>query len=346
MLKTICFFVFTPLVLISCKGHHADASENSKHVLAQAKGAILRAEGNEALNLLSQANEDELSLKDLTFLNCATERLSGLETVRTPDASSALLSEILPVFRAYWTGAIINSEGHDQAERELDRQLSAILEIDDTNEIEPTIVNRLQSNGLYALMGRTGRLRELMIWRTQNEEIQRVELPEGEVSTTVFYLDDFISTGWSSYFSCDALGTGGWARNDGLYVVVPRWKNLDEERFRVSLLAHESQHFQDYIRFPDLIGWELEYRAKLVELALAEADQAELIKHFTANQGDDKDDAHSNANREVMKDLRAYLNVGADAPLEFDSVSIIQSAANELLKRDSRRLQAQDAVGE
>lgn len=344
MLKTVGLFILTPLVLIGCAERHADPSENSEHILTQTKGAILQAKGVEALNLITRADKASLSSEDLAFLACVKERFLGSESTHTPDLSSALAIEILPLFRAYWTKAIMDKEGRHQAELELLNQLSIILEIDDPEVIEPMIIKRLQSDGLNALMGRTGQLRELMIWQTQSEEIEQVELPDGSVNTTVFYLDEFISNGWSSYFSCNTLGTGGWAQSDGLYVVMPRWKRLDEERFRVSLLAHESQHFQDYLKFPDIAGWELEYRAKLVELALANVEQARLIKRFTANQGSDEGDAHSYANRKVVTDLRTYLRLEVSDLLEFDSTSVIQKAAVDLLKRDSRERKNESAV--
>ena len=344
MLKSIGLFVFTPLILIGCANHPADASENSGQALTHAKGAILRAEGAKALSLLSKVDETNLSPEDLAFLNCATERLSDAESAPIPDLSSDLAREILPLFRTYWTKSIMDSEGRHDAERELGRQLSKLLEVDDPDQIEPMMIERLESDGLHVLMGRTGRLRELMIWQTQREEVQRVELPESTVNSTVYYLDDFVSTGWSSYFSCNNLGTGGWAKSDGLYVVVPQWESLDDERFRVSLLAHESQHFHDYSKFPDLVGWELEYRAKLVELALADASQAHLLRRFAVNQSNDEEEAHSFANRMVVSNLRAHLRLEAGEPLESRSTSAIQTAAADLLKQDTQERQKKYAT--
>jgi len=345
MFKSVYLCVSALLVLVACAERETKSSNSAAHSLAQAKGAILRAEGPVALNALSQVTEDELSPHDKAFHSCATQRLDGSNMAPTQELTSGLAQEILSIYRTYWTDAIMDNDGRDDAEQNLARQLTNLLQIEDPDAIETTITERLQSDGLYVLMGRTGKLRELMIWTSQIEEQETVQLPEGEVSTRVFYLNNFVSAGWSNYFSCDTLGTGGWAKSDGLYVVVPGWKSLNDERFRVSLLAHESQHFQDYSRFPDLAGWELEYRAKLVELALADSGQDQLIRHFTGNQGEDDSDAHSYANRKVLADLRTHLGLEPSDRLKFDSKLVIQQAAEALLKRDSQQ-RLQQRAGE
>lgn len=344
MLQTVCTSLVAALVLSGCIGSETETSEASRQAIAQAKGAILRADGTEALKLLSEVSENDLSSEDRAFLFCAKGRLSGKDAVLPNGGSNPLVEEILPAFQVYWQQALMEGDDDDQAERKLRLRLFEILNANDPDVIEPMIIERLQSEGLFALMGRTGKLRDLMIWREQSEDIQTVQLPDGEVTTTVFYLDRFISTGWSSYFTCDTTGTAGWAKENGLFVVVPRWKALDDERFRVSFLAHESQHFQDYSNFPDLAGWELEYRAKLVELTLADTDQDRLIERFTANQGEDKSNAHSYANRKILADLRGYLNLAESDHLEFDSKQVIRQAASALLRNDSEQRQQKTAI--
>jgi len=83
-------------------------------------------------------------------------------------------------------------------------------------------------------------------------------------------------------------------------VVVPGW-DLSSERYRVSLLDHESQHFADYPRFPKLAQTDLEYRAKLTELALAHESQAELLAMFSAGAKRDRALPHPFAEWWVIK---------------------------------------------
>ena len=62
--------------------------------------------------------------------------------------------------------------------------------------------------------------------------------------------------------------------------MVPAYKSLDAETFSVRFLAHETQHFADKYNFGHLESWELEYRAKLTELALAVSSQDSTLSGF------------------------------------------------------------------
>ncbi|MCG8369720.1 MAG: hypothetical protein MJA32_04300, partial [Proteobacteria bacterium] len=198
----------------------------------------------------------------------------------------------------------------------------------------------IEARGDYALLGRTGLLLDILIWTRQSEVDELVELPEGPVNTTVFYLDDFKSRGWANYLTCDHTGTGGWATSEGLFAIVSLYDSLTDEKFRVSYLAHESQHFSDYERFPDISGWQLEYRAKLVELAYARDTLADLLSRFAQNQSDTVADAHSYANRAVLHALRDRLSLAEGADLAGLPGTRINEAALAELHAHSRSLSA------
>jgi hypothetical protein len=154
----------------------------------------------------------------------------------------------------------------------------------------------------------------------------------------VALLDDFDALGWSAYGRCDRGSNGGWATDKQLFAIVPSYKEgLDSEAFRVVLLGHETQHFADKNKFPGLADWELEYRAKLVELAQAETVSQKRLRGFLSSQGDDLDSPHTYANKRLAIGLRERL--GQDplrAPLKA-----LQAAALALLQEDTRkRMQA------
>ena len=60
------------------------------------------------------------------------------------------------------------------------------------------------------------------------------------------------------------------------------------EKFRVSLLGHEGQHFSDYKSFPRLLQTDLEYRAKLAELSKAKETIYKLLRNFKGSAKHDK----------------------------------------------------------
>jgi hypothetical protein len=254
--------------------------------------------------------------------------------------SDVFARHALAAYQTYWRAALMQPTVRQEAEATLLvalRHLLARNELADMDALEPVLAGRLRQSGYYSLQGMTGPLRELMLWSKQDAREIRVELPEGAHTTKVMLLDDFSSLGWSDFATCHRRGTGGWATSDALFAVRPRYASLDGEVFRVTFLGHETQHFADYSRFPGLAQWELEYRAKLTELALTNETRASVLGKFTEDQGDDPQSPHAYANKRVLAALRQRLALPVDAPLDALDVSTLQSAAAAELRADSER---------
>jgi len=95
--------------------------------------------------------------------------------------------------------------------------------------------------------------------------------------------------------------------------------------------------FADKERFGELLSWELEYRAKLTELALARTTLAGLLQAFSNNQGDDPAIPHSYANKRVLSAIRAEARLGENARLADAPPEAIHAAALAVLRTDSAR---------
>lgn len=343
-------YLLFPILLLITGGTGAatggvESTEEAKQALRKAIGLILQAEGVRARELLISIPAEALEQKDAQFRSCALSRLEG-QTPATPVVSPTrnetdeFATQVLALYRAYWSESLAQPESRADTQKQLLAGLATLLggsppaNMDDA---EPLLAARLAKSGLHSQEGRTGVLRDLMIWVKQDERAERVTLPETTNVTKVFYLDEFISRGWSSYFTCDRTGTGGWTTTEGLYVVVPGYQSLTDETFRVNFLAHESQHFADKRRFPGLAAWELEYRAKLVELAYAEQTKDRELEGFISNQGDNPQDPHSYADKRLLSALRTRLGVATDAQLLSIPVEALHRAAVAELRADSAR---------
>jgi hypothetical protein len=312
---------------------------------ASAVGAILQGNGPLARQIISGISVTELSAKGVQVRACALSRLDGpvqavpvvSPTTHQPDAFAA---KVLDLYRTYWRESVNDPSRRTAARQKLLVGLSALLEhahVVNFEDAESLVAARLARAGFHSLGGQTGLLRDLFLWTQQEERMESVSLPEGTTTTKVFYLDGFLSRGWSAYFMCDQGGAGGWAKPEGLYVIVPSYGNLSDENFRVNFLAHESQHYVDYRHFPGLKGWELEYRAKLVELAYANQTSDKVLTYFIGNQGDDPADAHSYADKRVLAAVRGRLGVATDDALKSVPVATLQQAAVEELRADTAR---------
>lgn len=307
-------------------------------------GAILRAEGDNARTILRGLPSEALDEKDRQFQGCALSRLDPgmpVTAMVTSPGDAAFVHDLLILYRTYWRDGTVSGAGRAAAERDLLAGLARLLgrpAFKDIEEAEPLIAARLKAAGLFSQEGRTGVLRDLMIWGRETRNVQHVPLPEGGNDTQVNYLDGFISRGWSAYLSCDRTGTGGWTTQDGLFVIVPSYASLTDEHFRVNFLAHESQHFADKRRFGTLPSWRLEYRAKLAELAYADSTRDKVLDAFTSNQGDDAADPHSYANKRVLEAMRRRLALPAAAGLKEVPLDRLHQAAVDQLKADSEAL--------
>jgi hypothetical protein len=296
-----------------------------------AVGAILQADGPAARRFL-----DRVGPGDLEFRRCALDRLGG-DLAAGLDGVKPLARDALLAYRRYWLTSIGDLKQRQAAEADLTETLGRLLHrhFSDIEAAEPILAKALKAQGYWSLEGKTGFLRELMLWHSQRSTRFEVALPDGKWTSTVFELDRFVSRGWSSYFTCDRTGTGGWTNPEGLYVVMPAYKSLDDERFRVNFLSHETQHFADNQRFPALKSWEKEYRAKLVELALADQTRLRVLTYFDSDQGDDPDSPHSYANKRVLIALRQRLGLEPDADLSQVEGGALRQAAAAQLRADT-----------
>ncbi len=325
----------TVLAVVALTAATPDPSER----FSKAVGAALQADETKALALLDGIDLSTLPAKDQATVPCMRERF-GPNSRPAAAATGGLADRALAIYRDYWHTAMTHPKRRSTEEERLETRLRQLLGAPKEahfDVIEPMLSKALKKEGIYSLQGRTGLLRELMIWTKQDEKLTRVALPEGEQNVKVMLLDGFKSFGWGEYATCGRASTGGWTTEDALFAVVPKYPSLDDEEFRVTFLGHEAQHFADKTRFKDLKDWELEYRAKLTELAQANSTRAKVLGKFTSDQGDDPASPHSYANRQVLTDMVRKLGLASAKDLATADAGKVQSAAVELQREDTAR---------
>jgi hypothetical protein len=311
--------------------------------IGEATGAGLQANAKLAVELLKGVNTAALSDKDRKFVVCARERF-GSRTPAAAERPRTFTDRALAAYQSYWHAALTQPETREQQEKRLDASLRKLLNAPKSADLDQLVEERIKTDGNHSLEGRTGLLRELMVWSKQDDKLVPVVLPEGQYQVKVRYLDGFKSFGWSHYATCGRAATGGWTTDDALFAVVPRYDSLDDEEFRVTFLGHETQHFADKARFKDLKPWQLEYRAKLVEIALADKTRVKVLTRFVEDQSDDPASPHSYADRKILNELVKRLQLQGAKDLYTVDLKRLQSAAVEALIEDSRRLEAAGAL--
>jgi hypothetical protein len=316
------------------------SSDRARHAIVAANGRALQGDLPSALRLLRALPPSGLAGGDAAYRACMIKRFSEEADGSLPTDLPPIVARALGIYRAYWRAGFLHpAERETEAER-LRRNLARLLGFPATEEmgtLEAALALRLTDAGFHSLMGRTPPFRELMLWKEQRRELKVIPLPEAAHEVPVVFLDEFVSLGWSNYATCGRSSTGGWVRPDGIYAVVPGWPDLQGERFQVSFLGHEAQHFADRAKFPGIGDWELEYRAKFTELALARDSLGRLLGAFGANQADDPALPHPYANRLVLGALRARLGRGPSDPLTQVPVPLLNRAAELELRADTKR---------
>ncbi len=318
----------------------AVTSSPAQLAFSEVIGALLQGDGPRALRILRDVPDAELGNEDRAERQCVTDRLRGARPLAGPGGLSPDTAQILAAYQTYWVRAVSDPAAQEIAEKELLDALNGFLGLDfpTLDGTEKTLEERLRSEGVTSMEGRTGLLHDFYAWRSQTRHEYNVALPEGHERVTVFFLRNFISRGWEYYITCDRTGAAGWTKPEGLYIQVASYKNFTDENFRISYLAHEGQHFADNRNYPGLPSWRLEYRAKLVELAEAITTRDTILMRFASNQGDDENSPHSYANRRVLTRLRSRLGISLKTNLADVSVARLKKAALRELHTDSAQL--------
>jgi hypothetical protein len=323
-------------------------AEAANDAVRRSLSSVLQGRGAEAVATLRRPLEmDGITSRNAATYRCMLERLGER---RLPENSIAdpFVARVLTTYQEYWLGALLSDQPSPEHDAWLLRGLNRLVpdagggRAATLDDLEPVLDSLIRASGYHVLLGVTSPLRELMLWRTETERRYDVRLPEQVQPVTVMLMDDFASLGWAGFATCDRSHSGGWTRPDRLYAVQSAY-DLESENYRVSYLGHEAQHFADHHRFPGLERQEeLEYRAKLAELALADSTAYDLLEAFAGNVSDEPGVPHSYANGRVVRGLASRLfpdSAGAPrwraAPVER-----INQDARELLRADTERLES------
>jgi hypothetical protein len=273
------------------------------------------------------------------------ERTDGLDLTRI---ESPVVREIAELFQTYWLDALMREAPLDVLEKRLKGRLDDMLiqrgfasALEDEDTLFENVEAFIRAEGYFAQSGHTPPLIDLMIWSSNKTAIESVELTDGTYDVELNHIDDFVSYGWSNFAAFGMASTGGWAKKDGLYCIC-RHYDLDSERFKLSFLKHEARHYADFGLYPELQPADLEYRAKLTELAYSEEGTYRLLQQFAKAANRVENAPHPLANWYVIEGLSGLLLDGkwpADASA-WDSIpkERIRQAARRLLEYHDNKL--------
>ena len=346
-MKIIVYLYFI-CILFFCSDLIADKYSMTERYIALAIQGDLKP----ALPLLAQVDSSS-SASDQEL--AAKFRQRFVERSESPSAVSgnAFVDKVVAIYRDYWAGALLQTADRAANGLSLEKKLLESLRIQGSRPFQPTIEEdtseqlrqAVEAQGFYVLVESAPPLQDLLIWQKQRQMQFEVELTDQVSSVNVVFISDFYSLGWKHYAALGLASTTGWVDQGTLYCV--EWVYAEgTETFEVSYLKHESRHLADLERFPGLSAADLEYRAKLTELAFATRTQRRLLDDFTVKGAANPESPHAQANHRVTHDLWRELYGspfpgGAEAWMTV-SRDKVNRAARRLLVRDTKRVETGD----
>lgn len=321
--------------------------------MGQVDAKALEGDLREALRLLKAIPPGSLSPAERGRQACMLDRFSAAGAP-DPGVTDPFVDAVVRAYFRYWTDSLLQRRPQAEARSGLLADLQQALArirgkvpapvAADLGQATDALGPILEAKGFHSIRGVTSPYYDLLLWRKETTRTYEVHLPdEGIQQVTVVFLSDFLLHGWEGFATCGWLFPGGWTTPKALYCDADSY-DLESEAFRVSYLAHEGQHFYDLKRFPALSGLELEYRAKLVELALADQSLQTLLERFQSRMGTDPRSPHAFANGRVIHDLSSALQSDRSAPekaLPWREVGAarIHAAARELLRKETQAME-------
>jgi hypothetical protein len=307
----IAFFILISTLINPLKAQNDSSKLDTKAIYA----LCLDGDVTAAFPLFDGIKNKKISNVDLALKTEFDKRFKGeFDESEYLKNKKSDIDPLLKVYHNYWRKAVLDAKTNydsllikDVYNFLKNNYLPAQQLTMNDDSIDTYLIKFVESKGLHTTgTGKTGRLFDLLVWKTEKDTVYNFTLNGEKTSANVVFMDDFITLGWEEYATIDRYYPAGWATKKALFCVRKAY-DLNSEDFLISYLGHESRHFADYKLFPNLKSADLEYRAKLVELAMAKTTLYELIETFITNANYDSDNGHSVANYCAIRDVSKVL---------------------------------------
>lgn len=304
-----------------------------------------------SMALLNDIDESNLSKLEQRFVQKYKDRFATTESQEKP---KDYVHQIIEVFHGYWHKGLLQEIGQEEGFKWVFSKLEPIaaersytagnFSEGEFERMADFLMGELKKDGYYSNIGAVKPFLNIMVWKKEYEKIYDVDLGGTTQKVNVLFIDEFLELGWGAYATFDVMYVGGWAKKDRLFCVKPAY-DIESENFRVSYLGHEARHFADYKLFPKLDQVDLEYRAKLTEVLLADETFTEVIDKFIHEQREDKNNPHAYSAYLAMNGLseRMKLKKPGEALANLEK-SMVKSQVRAMIEEHSSSLNKKGAA--
>ncbi len=329
------------LWILSASAFAGDSDSVSNRYISEA----LQGDLSRAAALFNVINPDTAPISDVELASRFQERFINQSEDLSPGTGDAFIDAVVSAYRKYWVLTLMGDMSSQEGEEFLESSLRQVLSRQGKVDFSDHAANVFEFIGaifdakeIHFLNTAAPPLRELFLWKTEEKQNYSVKLTDLTQKVSVTFMSDIYSMGWKQFASLGLVATTGWVENGRLYCVESAY-DRSSERFKVSYLKHEGRHLADFEQFPDLQSADLEYRAKLTELAFSFNSTGQLLGDFTSKSAPNPASPHAYANYRVTREI--YREIfgqpfpeSGDAWQKIDTQSV-NKAARDLLQRDT-----------
>jgi hypothetical protein len=314
-----------------------------RYISLALQGDLSRAE-----SLFASMNPNTVSISDVELAARFQARFIEQSENLLPSTGDDFSDAVISAYRKYWILTLIGDMSSQEGEDFLESSLRQVLSKRNKAEFSSPSTSVFElvgeifdAKGVHYLDTRAPPLRDLFLWKTEETRKYPVRLTDRTQKVSVTFINDMYNSGWKQFATLGLVATTGWVEGSQLYCVEGAY-DRSSENFEVSYLKHEARHLADLERFPELQSADLEYRAKLTELAFASASTRQLLDDFTSKSALNPASPHAWANYRVTRDV--YQEVfGEPFPESGDawqeiSMQSVNATARDLLRRDTEML--------
>jgi hypothetical protein len=340
-----------PLFFIGlCMLSNAIRADANNGITEQYIAQALQGDLSSAQELFSGGRSAGLTAGSAELSRQFQSRFIHRDDESLPGTGDALADRVISAYRIYWNQALTGEISEEQAGNHLHDALSQILAGQaktsaplNADELYPALGSALNGRGFHVLHADAPPLKDLILWKSEEVRQYSVRLTDSTENVVVVFLSDIFSMGWKDYATFGLAFTTGWVEDGRLYCVDWAY-DRQSEKFEISYLKHESRHLADFRNFPDLSSADLEYRAKLTELAFSSKTTMQLLNDFTRKSAMNPAAPHAYANYRVTRDIYQKIH-NAPMPDSGDPWAQVNTAkisrtARSLLETDTLRLRS------
>jgi hypothetical protein len=331
--------------------------ENDKNHLLHIK--TLAANGN-VLDAFNEMEENQSFTNPLINIaynkwkNKFYSRFVNKDEIIEPNTDNKVVNDISNIYREYWINSSFKKNKQVFSDSILTSNLYDYLQQNGLtdltrNQLEKSsfeeVKKVIESQNAYSASFYLNETYGLKIWDKQAEKKYTIELPLDTLTISVVFIENYLLKGVADFTTMGIGKDGGWSSNSNQSLYCNKGEyDLNSEKFKLSYLKHEANHFVDVLKYPNLSSTDLEYRSKIIELMYCskETIYKRIAEFINSASSKERTHSHPYANYSLIKGMSKLL-FNSEYESEYDkwkntSVEVINNAAKQLYNQSGSKL--------